>query len=401
MRSMGLFTEKQTGLIVFVILSFYPLVGMGIDLISPSLPAISHDLNTTNSFSKNLITLYLVGYAFGNFIVGILSDALGRRKLMLYGFLAFMITSIIPVLIENAVVLLISRLFQGFSIAAFAVIGRAVLSDVLPKDRLIKFATLIATMWGIGPIIGPMIGGYLQFYFNWQACFCFYAFMGLLGLLAMIFVIPETHLNRQPLKYQHLKNNFSIILTHQLFIGIVILMGIVYSLLIVFNTLGPFLIQSTLGYSSVYFGHVALFMGLTYLFGTFLCRRLLREISPETLTFYSIVIFTIITVIGVICAFINPMNVWMVIIPSLFMFLGCGLIYPSAMGKGLSLFRHMAGSGSAVMNLINVLITSLTALIMSFIHIDSAIPLAWIYFFLMAFSVIVYYFLVRPGTELS
>src|SRR5205085_6876169 len=124
---------------------------------------------------------------------------------------------------------------QGFAIAAFAVSGRAVLSDILPKDKLIRIATLIATMWGIGPIIVPVIGGYLQFYFNWQACFYFFSFMGLLGTLAMIFIIPETHFHRQPLQYQLLKNNFVTIMTHRTFLGLVILMGIMYSLLIVFN----------------------------------------------------------------------------------------------------------------------------------------------------------------------
>ena len=222
-----------------------------------------------------------------------------------------------------------------------------------------------------------------------------FAFMGLFGLLAMIFVIPETHFHRQPLQYQQLKNNFIIILTHRTFFGTVTLMGLTYSLLIVFNTLGPFLIQASLGYSPIYFGHVALFMGLTFLSGTFLCRRLLQEMSPEDLFFYAIFFFTIIAAISVLAAFLNPQNVWIIIIPSLLMFLGCGIIYPAAMGNGLSLFRHLAGSGSAVMNLINILITSLTALIMSFLHADSAVPLNLINFILMALAAVVYCLLIR------
>jgi DHA1 family bicyclomycin/chloramphenicol resistance-like MFS transporter len=393
------FSEKRTSLILFVILSLYPLVGMGIDLISPSLPAISHNLNASNNFAKNLITLYLLGYALGNFILGILSDALGRRKLMLFGFFFFMLVSLLPIFFEKISVLLFARLCQGFTIAAFGVIGRAVLADILPKEKLIRFATLIATMWGIGPIIGPMIGGYLQFYFGWQACFYFFAIMGFLGLLAMIFVIPETHFQRQPLQYQPLKNNFIIILTHRAFFGIVTLMGLTYSLLIVFNTLGPFIIQASLGYSSIYFGHVALFMGLTFLTGTFLCRRLLQKLSPENLFFYALFFFTIIAAISVVAAFLNPHNIWVIIISSVLMFLECGIIYPAALGKGLSLFRHLAGSGAAVMNLINILITSITALIMSFLHADSAIPLTFIYLTLMLLATVTFYLLIKTQNK--
>lgn len=368
---------------------------MGIDLIAPSLPAISHDLNASNNFSKNLITFYLLGYMLGNFFIGFLSDAIGRRKPMLLGFIIFTIVSVLPALFNKPFLLLIARFLQGFTIAAFAVSSRAILSDILPKDKLLRTTTLIATMWGIGPIIGPMIGGYLQFYFNWQMCFYFFAFMGFIGLLAMIFIIPETHFHRQPLQYRQLKNNFFTIMTHRIFLGTVMLMGLTYSLLIVFNTLGPFLIQTSLGYSSVYFGKVALLMGVTFLIGTFLCRRLLKQLYPEDIFFYVISIFTFIAAVGVLLTLFYGSMIWVVIIPSLFMFLGCGIIYPTAMGKGISLFRHLAGSASATMNLISISITSMTAFIMSFIHADSMLIIAYIYLGLMALASTVYYFLIR------
>jgi MFS family permease len=115
------FSEGHIRLILIAILSLYPLVGMGIDLIAPSLPAISHDLNTSDSFSKNLITLYLLSYMLGNFLIGFVSDALGRRKPMLFGFLIFMIVSILPAILSAPLLLLIVRFLQGFTIAAFAV----------------------------------------------------------------------------------------------------------------------------------------------------------------------------------------------------------------------------------------------------------------------------------------
>jgi MFS transporter, DHA1 family, multidrug resistance protein len=389
------FSDGRIKIILIAILSLYPLVGMGIDLIAPSLPAISHDLNASNNFSKNLITFYLFGYMLGNFLIGFLSDAIGRRKPMLLGFLIFTIISILPAIFNHPLLLLIARFLQGFTIAAFAVSSRAVLSDILPKDRLIRTATLIATMWGIGPIVGPMIGGYLQFYFNWQMCFYFFAFMGLIGFLAMIFIIPETHFHRQPLQYKQLQNNFVMIMTHRVFLGIVMLMGIAYSLLIVFNTLGPFLIQTSLGYSSVYFGQTALFMGLTFLAGTFLCRRLLKQLYPENIFFYAILIFTLISAIGVVLALVYGNKIWVIIVPSLFMFLGCGILYPTAMGKGLSLFRHLAGSASATMNLISISITSITAFVMSFIQANDVLIVAYIYLGLMILASMVYYLLIR------
>lgn len=394
----GLIPENRSWLIVCVILSLYPLVGMGIDLITPSLPAISNEFHSSSHFAKNLITLYLLGYAFGNLIIGFLSDTLGRRGLIRIGFFIFIVASLLPAFIEKSSVLLFSRLLQGFTIAAFAVIGRAILTDILPQEKLLQYATLISTMWGIGPIIGPVIGGYLQFYFNWQACFYFFAFMGFVGLLAALFIIPETHFARQPFQFQQIKQNFITIITHRTFLGVVVLMGIVYSLLIVFNTLGPFLIQTTFGYSPVYFGHVALILGVFYLTSSFLCRFYLKKFAPDNILLYAIMFFLLLAFISCVCTFLNNKNINIIVIPSLCMFICCGTIYPVAMGKGLALFRHLAGSGSAIMSFVNVIITSLVALIMSFLHTENAIPMNVMYVGLLVIACSVYFLLIRPRT---
>ena len=394
-------SENRKRLIIFIILSLYPLIGMGIDLISPSLPAISQALNTSSNFSKNLITLYLLGYMLGNFIVGFLSDALGRRKLMLLGLFVFTLVSLLPAVYGKPSVLLASRLLQGFALASFAVVSRAALSDILSTDQLIRVASLISIAWGIGPIIGPVIGGYLQFYYNWQACFYFFALLSFIGFLFMIIIVPETHFNKQPLQFIPLKNNFVTIINHRIFVGSVILMGILYSLLIVFNALGPFLIQSSLGYSPIYFGRIALFMGTIYLLGTFLSRQLLKILSLETIFSYTIIIFGTAAIISVIAAFIDQENIWTIIVPTLMMFLGCGIAYPVAMGKALSLFRHLAGSGSAVMNLFNISITSITAFVVSFLQVESALPLSLIYLGLMLLAGITYYYLIRPKNNFN
>jgi DHA1 family bicyclomycin/chloramphenicol resistance-like MFS transporter len=393
------FSTFQKKWIVVVILALYPLVGMGIDLITPSLPAISRDLHTSHNFSKNLITFYLLGYLIGNFLIGFLSDTFGRKNLMVGNFLIFTLFSLLPALYSQLSLLLFSRFFQGFAMAAFAVCSRGMLSDILSKEDLIRMATLIATMWGIGPIIGPVIGGYLQFYFNWQMCFYFFALIGFLAVLAMIFIIPETLFNKQPFQYLQLKKNFITILTHRRFLGLSMLMGVAYSSLIVFNTLGPFFIQNTMGYSSIYFGHVALCLGLTFLIGTLFSRHLLKKSSPETISFYTILCFVFIAIISLGFALIERLNIWAVIIPSFFMYLMSSIIYPVSMGKALSFFRETAGSGAAVMNLINLGIVSVTSFIMSFIYAKTAIDITIIYLSLMLIAALIYYSFISEPRE--
>lgn len=304
-----------------------------------------------------------------------------------------------PAIIANATLLLSARLLQGFAIGAIAVAARALLSDMLIPEKLIRIAPLMATMWGVGPVVGPVIGGYLQYYINWQAGFYFFAVYGVVCLIVITIFIPETHFNRQVLSFVQLARNFKTIITHRLFVGVIILMGTTYSVLIAFNTLGPFLIQTQLGHTPVYFGHVALSMGLMFLLGTFICRYWVKQYPPQKIMIVAIPIFLFIALLGLIAAYSEGKDMWVILLPSLLMFLGVGILYPASMGKGMSLFRHLAGSGAAIMNLVAVLITSLTAFLISLNSSASALFLAGIYLGLMLLSALIYWIGINPTAE--
>lgn len=78
-------TTKQINKALAVMFLFFPFIAMSIDIVAPSLPAISKSLNTSAHYSKNLITLYLIGYAAGTFFLGFISDAIGRKKILISG----------------------------------------------------------------------------------------------------------------------------------------------------------------------------------------------------------------------------------------------------------------------------------------------------------------------------
>lgn len=390
-------SERKTKFIIWMILLLFPLVGMSIDLIAPSLPAIAKDLHTSTSAAKNLISIYLISYAIGNLFIGFLSDVWGRQKFILGGLLIFAITSLLPVLYGDITVLYITRLFQGITLAAISVLGRAVFADILPTEKLTHYAPLMAMMWGIGPIIGPVIGGYLQFYFGWQACFIFYSAFGFLGFIALAVLLPETIPSKQTFDLFKIKDNFITLITHKIFLGLIIIMGAAYSLMIVFNTLAPFYIQTILGKSSIYFGHVALFMGLAYLIGTIICRRLLKSFAAESILISATIFVATITIIELVLSYIAHEEIYALIIPSFLIFIGSGILYPVGMGKNLGLFRHMAGSASSVMSFVNFFFTSLVAMIIGFINIESAIPIAWMYLVLLLICFICYFALIQKA----
>ncbi len=392
-------SEKRVHAITWTLLGVLPIIGMAVDLIAPSLPAIANHLNVSSEIAKAVIAIYLSGYALGNFFTGFLTDAWGRQKLLRLSLFSFIIVSILPIIFPHITVLLLARFLQGIMLGAVAVLARAIFSDILPAEKLVRLGTLMGTMWGLGPVLGPIIGGYLQYYLNWQAGFGFFSLAGVSALIAVYFIVPETHLTQHPLNFKTIKNNFLEVIRHRVFMGIVILMGLVYSLIIIFNTAGPFLIQTEMHYSPLFFGRLALVLGLFFLAATFASRYLLKKYQVKQLYFTVINLFFVIILLGVMMSYLFANSIILVSIFSAFMFFTCGMIFPMSMGKNLSLFRHIAGTAAATMYLINMLITSLTGFVMSFINVHNAISLMWTYFILMLLCVIVYRVIVSPKLE--
>ncbi len=381
--------------IVWALLFLFPIFSMAVDLVAPSLPAISADLHVSDTVAKNVISFYLLGYAFGNFFTGFLADAWGRQKLLRLGLLGFIIASLIPVFSHGIDLLFLSRLLQGIAIGAVSVLARAMFSDVLPAEKLTSLGTLIGTMWGLGPIFGPVIGGYLQFYFGWQAGFVFFALIALIGLITIWIVVPETHFKCHPLHIKTIKKNICEVMSHRLFMALVILMGLTYSLLITFNIAGPFLIQTVLHHSPVFFGHMALSIGIVFLASTFTCRYLLKKYRVESLLFYAIMISFIGVLFSVVLSFIFEKSTLFLMVFSGLMFFSCGFIFPMSMGRGISLFRHIAGTATALMYLIQILMTSVFSFFVSLIRVENNTDIMLMYFILLFCAAAVYWGMIR------
>lgn len=385
--------------LIWVLLLLGPISGMTVDLIAPSLPGIARSLNISQSMAKNVITTYLLGYSLGSFIAGFLTDAYGRKNLLRVSIFGFVLASLLPVFFPNEQIVLIARALQGVFIAGQSAVCRATMADILTASELNNMGTMLGTMWGLGPVIGPVLGGYFQHYLGWQAGFVFFAVMSFILFVAVMIVMPETHLNPKPLRLKTAKSDMRDILRSRAFMGLVIIMGLTYSLLIIFNTLGPFLIQKSLGFSATYYGHFALVLGCVFLVSTMVCRRLLKQYSVTRLIHIGLYVFLALTLVALVFAYFSPMNIYFIGLASSIIFFMTGFVFPMAMGLGIGMFRHTAGTASSVMFLFNVLITTLVALISSFYHIDSAIPLIWAYIIVQIAIVIIYWLTVHGRLE--
>ncbi|MBS0351744.1 MAG: hypothetical protein JSR33_11285 [Proteobacteria bacterium] len=192
-----------------------------------------------------------------------------------------------------------------------------------------------------------------------------------------------------------MKKNLLEVTSHPVFIALVILMGLTYSLIIVFNTAGPFLIQTKLHYSPVFFGHLALIFGMVFLMATLICRFILRFFTMEQILSVAIHISFVIALSILMLSYWLTDNILLAATGSALMFVGTGFIFPISMGKGISLFRHISGTATATMYLVNILICSITSFFVGLFNVHSLVGLCWFYFILLSLAFVVYWLIVR------
>jgi MFS family permease len=257
--------------------------------------------------------------------------------------------------------------------------------------------SLMGAMWGLGPIIGPIIGGYLQVYFGWQACFYFLAIATAVLLFLYFVYVPETQIKRSPLKVANITTNIVTIAKDKQFIAISILMGLAYSLIVGFQTVAPFLIEEVMGYSVLHFSYIAFILGIVFVLSTFINRKLIDRVEFNRLMGINITIAIIAVALALLLGLLLKNPIYVLTGLSATMFYVCGAIFPLSMGKGISMFRLIAGTAAAIMFLVNMSITSLNSFILSMIHLSHAQQLTYMYLTIVILIAIIYGLFIRTA----
>lgn len=378
---------KRKIVILNILIPF--LAGTAIDLYVPSLPAITNYFHVPNHLVQLGIGLYMLGYGVGQIFFGILSDSWGRKKVLLGSVIFFTAVSLLAVWSPNVQLLNICRLLQGLAIAGLAT-GRAVTMDYFADLELTKAITAISISWSLGPIIGPFIGGYLQHCFGWQADFYFFGGYGIALLLYIALFLPETHTNLLTLDLPNIYRVIAAVITKPIFWCYSLLISLTYAALVIFNVIGPFLIQVVLKYSVVEYGHLALFLGAGYFMGNTLSGFLIRYLPPMRVALIGISGGIITSLILAILGMLFKLNLYIVIIPVILLFFCCGFVFANVAGRVLNLFPQNAGTTSAVMGTLQIGGVFLLSTFATVLKTDSQMPLALVYVVMMLSSLLLF-----------
>lgn len=398
----ALFSLKQETyltLIVFLGPCFYFLSGTNIDIYSPSMPTIATYFHASIVATKNTISISLLGWALGGFAFGILIDSIGRKKVLMIGMFFYVLSSLLAPLSHSIHELMLIRFIQGFAISS--VVGARVLIIDLISGRRYPIAMLYTSIgYGLGPIVGPFVGGLLQHFIGWRANFYVLALMGFV-LLSLIFIfIKESIVVRHPLKFTNIMKRCFSVLSHKKFMAGVAIGGITQIQLMLYATLGPFIVEDLLHQTVLVYGNSALIVGGAYLVGNLINRGLLKNFSPKQICYVGFIFLISGLLIAFLFTAISTLEISTIMVPVILTCMSAGFIFPNVLSANLKQFEHAPGIAVAVQSGVLLLLTSIGLFLISHVHVGDLLQIAMILLVLAILEIAIFFGFYR-GTFLS
>src|SRR5215212_1083500 len=157
-----------------------------------ALPHMMASMSATQETINWVLTSYIVASAIAIPITGWLADRVGRKRLFVWSVIAFTVASVMCAMAQNLTEMVIFRAFQGVSGAFLVPIAQAVLFDINPPQKHARAMAMFGMGVMIGPILGPVLGGWLTENYSWRWVFLVNLPVGIVAALMLVRYMPAT-----------------------------------------------------------------------------------------------------------------------------------------------------------------------------------------------------------------
>lgn len=261
-------------LLAFILI---PLGGLTTDIYIPSLPAMAEDLSVPVEKVQISLLLFMVSSGFSQLFIGSILDSFGRYRINIFALIIFSLASFIIALVPEIYVIYLMRIIQGITVSLIIVGKRAFFVDLYKGEKLKNYTSLFSIVWATAPIVAPFIGGYLQVLFGWQSNFY------LLGILTVIILVFELRFTGESLQNFQVFKRKEIVSVYRKMLGTpdfylgLIIIGLSYSLLVVYGMISPFIIEKVYGFSPVVTGYSSLASGIALMSGGIISKLMIKK----------------------------------------------------------------------------------------------------------------------------
>ncbi|MDO8904249.1 Bcr/CflA family efflux MFS transporter [Hydrogenophaga sp.] len=343
-------SPMSPGLIVLVLSLLLGLQPVTTDLYLPALPALTQGFGAPMSQAQLTLTALLLAFGMSQMVWGPVSDRFGRRPVLLVGMSLYVIASVGSTFSASMEQLVLWRTLQGVAMGAGVMCARAIVRDLYTPVEGARVMSKGLTGLGVIACASAPMGGLISEYLGWRMALLAVAVFGAGTLLVLALRFEETlkHKNPQALQPVTLVRTWWQIVQHPTFWAYTLLSTASYTGLFTFLAASPFVFIQVLGLSKPAFGIVMFSMSLSYIVGTFICRRLLPLLGVRrTVALAGVCTLTAGTLMGGL-ALAGIQNMVAIMLPFYLFMLAHGVHQPCGQSGAVGPFPQAAGAASAL-----------------------------------------------------
>lgn len=320
------------------------------DLYLPALPALTEGFGATLPQAQLTLTALLLAFGLSQLVWGPISDRYGRRPVLLWGLLAYVLASVVSTLAPTMELLIAARVLQGAAMGAGVMCARAIVRDLYKPVEGARMMSKGLTGLGVIACLSGPLGGLLSGWIGWRFALLALAVFGAATLALVLWRFEETipQKNPQALQPANLLQTWGGIVRHPTFWAWSALSAASYGGLFTVLASSSFVFIDVLGVSRPAYGFIMSSVSLTYILGTLACRRLLPRFGVRR-TVALAAGFTLAggTLMGLF-ALAGLHNGWTIMGPFYLFMLAHGVHQPCSQSGAVGPFPYAAGAASAL-----------------------------------------------------
>jgi len=362
----GRFRHAELVVVLAVLSLIAPLA---IDMYLPALPFIAKGLGATDAAAQLTLPTYFAGFAIGQAFYGPIADRFGRKPPLYFGLGLYIAVSLGCALAPNIDTLIALRFLQAAGGCAGTVVARAMVRDLFTGADAIRVYSRVLLVFGIGPILAPMIGSFVLVWFGWREIFFLLTAIGVLSLILIVLRLPET-LNPahvRPLRIESIVVNYWRLFTHRNFVGYALTGGTMMAGTFAYIAALPFVIVNVYGHPSSYFSWVFGINAVGFILASQINVRVQRKHSPERVLTAALLLQMVAAAIFVIDVAMGWGGLFGILVPLFFWIATMGFVIPNTTALAMGPFAANAGAASAMLGVLQfVLAAGSSALVATF-----------------------------------
>jgi DHA1 family bicyclomycin/chloramphenicol resistance-like MFS transporter len=321
---------------------------MAMHMFVPALPYAASDLGANSSQMQLTITLYIVGLGVGQLFYGPLSDALGRRPMLIAGLALYAGAGLAAALATGVHVLLLARLVQALGGCAGLALGRAIVRDTTRADKAVRQLALMNLMTMVGPGLAPMVGGTISALLGWRAVFWLLATFGLVALVFTWRLLPETGGTSHRVSVGTLIQDYKSLLSSPKFVGFAFGGGATAASLYPFIVAAPFIFANQLHRPLEEVGFYLGFLIFGAAVGNLVTSRLVGRVSMERLLLSGSVLSIVSATVLLTTILLDSLNLSATLCLVFLFTCGIGAASPVGLAKAISVNPKLIGSAAGL-----------------------------------------------------